>query len=385
MTQSTSSVRVNNYLPLWHKDRTECQQGDIEYGPFYGFEKFTVDRVDNDRESRPKPKTRQEMINQMTATPEQSVLHKSPSIATVCTGATAWACGVPGKLIYNFQTEERPGANGLLDWPSLDDWALDMRLKIRDETVNLGQSLVEYRQTAKMFRGFGRAVKDGWKLMHGRLPRRRRRKVTPCTVASAHLMNTYGIQPLASDLFDSYEQLSARLDLPIYRRFHSRVQGIEAGQEARYSSWTKCEGYVRRSQDAVCYVRFHPNWTKSTLAVGNPAELAWELIPFSFVVDWGLNIGDVLASLDALSSVSGVKGTLTTKHRYHLTRITSDRPSQYGRPLVQNQVGFYDLTTHKRDLITDIPLPRVPTWKPSRSWKTIMNGIALLTSVNKRC
>lgn len=43
----------------------------------------------------------------------------------------------------------------------------------------------------------------------------------------------------------------------------------------------------------------------------NPAVLAWELIPFSFVVDWFAPIGNTLDALDAGVGVQFLSGTRT--------------------------------------------------------------------------
>lgn len=45
------------------------------------------------------------------------------------------------------------------------------------------------------------------------------------------------------------------------------------------------------------------------LGLTNPMEVAWELLPFSFVADWFLPIGDYLSSLDAPLRFGHVSGT----------------------------------------------------------------------------
>jgi hypothetical protein len=38
-----------------------------------------------------------------------------------------------------------------------------------------------------------------------------------------------------------------------------------------------------------------------------------------------------------------------------------------------------------RDVHNSIPLPSPPKWDPSKSWRTVANGLALLGVLNKRC
>lgn len=57
-------------------------------------------------------------------------------------------------------------------------------------------------------------------------------------------------------------------------------------------------------------------WTASTLdelGFSDPATLVWELLPLSFVVDWFINIGQVLESLHELKHWKVVRGIKATK------------------------------------------------------------------------
>lgn len=51
--------------------------------------------------------------------------------------------------------------------------------------------------------------------------------------------------------------------------------------------------------------------TLQELGFLNPALLAWEKLPYSFVVDWFLPIGDLLAGLTAGAGLSAVSGSIT--------------------------------------------------------------------------
>jgi len=51
--------------------------------------------------------------------------------------------------------------------------------------------------------------------------------------------------------------------------------------------------------------------TLQQLGITNPINLAWELIPYSFVVDWFIPVGDYLSSLDAFLGKSFVSGTVS--------------------------------------------------------------------------
>lgn len=251
------------------------------------------------------------------------------------------------------------------------NWSLGMRLRIKDASVNLGTALVEYRETANMFNKFARGVSSAWN-DYRKIRKLRFKKVTPCTAAAAELIASYGIMPLAGDLFNSVQALNDRIVEPVYWRFV-----VNDRNTVRFNK----NGYVGKwevSERAVCYVQFVPDGP-SAFTLGNPLELGWEAVPFSFVVDWAIPIGDYLSALDALKDVKAIKGTLTMKSWYDHVRST---PPPNGQWIVRPSLSYFE---HRRDLITSIPLPRAPTWNPSASWRRIANGIALLTALNKRC
>lgn len=60
-------------------------------------------------------------------------------------------------------------------------------------------------------------------------------------------------------------------------------------------------------QDTGTYATFNngllipvKDWQTAALALINPAEVAWELTPYSFVVDWFVNVGDMLEQIGQL-------------------------------------------------------------------------------------
>lgn len=66
----------------------------------------------------------------------------------------------------------------------------------------------------------------------------------------------------------------------------------------------------------------------SRLGVLNPAEVAWELVPYSFVVDWFLPIGEYLSTLDAAIGGTFRGGSVT---KVTEIRVNSKLTPQYTR------------------------------------------------------
>lgn len=116
----------------------------------------------------------------------------------------------------------------------------------------------------------------------------------------------FGIEPLVKDIFNSVDVLCRDFD-PIKvvgsgRDSSSSVvlwnylYGIPGGtQEDRGAETRTVETKVRIQAN----IRINnPNlFLASQMGLVNPLSFAWEVIPFSFIVDWFANVGQVLASM----------------------------------------------------------------------------------------
>lgn len=264
----------------------------------------------------------------------------------------------------------------LVALPSYEaDWALELRRRVKDEKVNLGPAVAEADKTAKLFYGLGKGIKDAWGLYRGRLPKSQRRKIRPCDIPASYLATTYGLEPLVKDVYDSVVALNNEWFKPKYQRYKSKAERTDKGTWG--STSTKGGDWNRKvSQRSVVYLKELPNASEFTL--GNVGEVAWEVIPFSFVVDWGIGVGDWLSSLDALNGFELVSATLTTKKE-----VKSELRHWYGQNLVDP--GLYRKTTHERTVLTSIPLPPRPRIGFGPSYRRLTNAMALLWSVNEKC
>jgi hypothetical protein len=84
--------------------------------------------------------------------------------------------------------------------------------------------------------------------------------------------------------------------------------------------------YVRAVEESLRVKwRFRPNAADLPARLGllNPAEVIWELVPFSFVADWFLPIGDYLSALDAPMRFSHVGGTIGHRLQTKMTTLAT--------------------------------------------------------------
>lgn len=116
----------------------------------------------------------------------------------------------------------------------------------------------------------------------------------------------------------------------------------------------------------------------ASLGLTNPADLAWELLPFSFVVDWFANVGDCFNVLDATFGwdFKGGSCTTTSRMRYDATNPRLQNP---GTAVGSSscQARGYQMTMNRK-VYSSSPMPQRPHLKPQRNGVHVANGIALL-------
>jgi hypothetical protein len=182
-------------------------------------------------------------------------------------------------------------------------------------------------------------------------------------------MNDFGIQPLCHDLGAGVAALSGKAEKPLVRRYVvTKKDHIDT-----YAGGYK--GVAKTSVRAIAYVTYDTGF--GPINIGNPLEWAWELIPFSFVVDWAFPIGDWLGALDAMTGVNSTIGTVTTKREYRHDYIGDPAP------YIMEKDAFMTFKSHSRDVIHDIPTPPFPKYEPSDSFRNVAQGLSLLTVIHR--
>lgn len=119
----------------------------------------------------------------------------------------------------------------------------------------------------------------------------------------------------------------------------------------------------------------------------NPINLFWELIPFSFVVDWFVPIGNYLEALNAWQGMTFLGGSYT-----RFTRLKTDSTVAYSGPhpadSLVNVLNFARYRDEQiflnRQALSSFPSPRIPTLRNGiAAGNRAANAIALLTKAFK--
>lgn len=144
---------------------------------------------------------------------------------------------------------------------------------------------------------------------------RREYGVAPKKAASnAWLQMQYGWVPLLSEVRNAVHALGDMTDAPAGRRlvFKGRASSDDKTSEVNRILFRKetgsyeIKGTIERNfaYSARCTWTAEANQADIPAKLGllNPAEVIWELVPLSFVVDWFLPIGDYLSAFSTVAS-----------------------------------------------------------------------------------
>jgi hypothetical protein len=221
------------------------------------------------------------------------------------------------------------------------------------------------------------------------------RVVSPAkSVAENWLALQYGWKPLLSDIHGAIQSVADFMSDPgvdAIRAVKASAktvfkQKIEQGVMSHHyqktglmevTSYSYCKiGYRYRVASALKTFLSQTGFT-------NPINLAWEVLPYSFVVDWFLPIGpylETLSAFDGLEFLDGyvTKATVQYTSAYHdylgffpisnPTAVTFEYRARYWREYVQIN----------RTKLWSFPDPVVPNFKNPFSVTHALNGLALL-------
>lgn len=186
--------------------------------------------------------------------------------------------------------------------------------------VSLGQSLAERRKTAdSLVRRIGTLAKAYKSLRRGRFraflntldvpPKEKHRGVVRIRArqASAYWLEYwFGWAPLVKDVYNAVELLDSEYPLlTVVGSAGSRV----VGNVSSPANPVNMISAVRIS--AQVEVKNEMLYRANQYGVINPALVAWELVPFSFLVDWFIPVGNYLRSFTDFVGLSVKKASTT--------------------------------------------------------------------------
>lgn len=277
------------------------------------------------------------------------------------------------------------------------------RLRAMDQSANWAVNLAEigqtYRSTLLVLARLSRAALGIYRAdpkmvlsalaVTSRDARRVLRRPRGSDAAKLWLEYQYGWKPLYSDIYNSLSGATSRTNFGSFFRVTGNGRSEISGNRTQGMSGLERLEFYRISSLSKTQLDF--SLSSSTIAslrntgLSDPLSLAWELIPFSFVVDWFLPVGDFFRNLSATQGLSFVRGFTSTIKR---TRVeTSFRwpsgPANANKTL-SGGVDIFEDVSFTRGILTSFPSVDPPRLRSPFSSTHIVNAIALFSANLKR-
>jgi hypothetical protein len=286
---------------------------------------------------------------------------------------------------------------GVNDWSANDQLVLVNRLRAKMQGSNFdpsvflaesGESLRMIAQAAQRIDSFYRYAKKGRfadasrAIFKGTRTRQGRayknvRSYDEVDVANFQLEVAYGWKPLLSDAFEGAQFLAHNLELPQKTSFRVTFKRRFELVTAAPDLW------AFTGQDAFVFgqliARVGEDFAFSTFQLSgldDPASMAWERLPFSFVADWFIPIGNYLSARAFANRVSGTFIT-TTGFRYSVAGFRSLVKPIYSDPLAPSTARAIVLNRAVSSSLA-VPLPTTRSLLSVPSYQRAANAVSLL-------
>lgn len=258
--------------------------------------------------------------------------------------------------------------------------------------LDLGVDLAEASQTKRMIKDVFKLVDLVRDFRRGRLPSdfSKLLKKAP-SWQDLWLQYQYGWKPLVQDVYDSFDALmhrrmykSARLTSRARRREDWNLTLANTpftGANARIKGWSK-HRILMQLEYSIGNTRAQQLSGYTSL---NPASLAWELLPYSFVVDWVYDIGGYLRAMESayLFGSGFLRGYYTYSYWDHqeVENVGSQGPTPSGLYDFIDTRCFRDIKKKSRTVFFAQPLPMTPQFDVHIGSQRLLSAASLLAQL----
>jgi len=271
-----------------------------------------------------------------------------------------------------------------------DDYKLIERLKTKviGSTFNLGVFAAEFSEAMHMIFNAANRLQLALKAASKGQWRRAARHLRPAGSASKDVRHfytkgrttsanwlelQYGWLPLISDLQEGAKMLAHMTEYPFELKLKVSLSKAGSVVSASPSNTIPLGTAVRRKS---IIARLREVDVPQLIGLTDYASIVWERLPYSFVADWAIPIGNYLAARGVAQALKG-------------TFVTTDYRNGFVTGLKLNNNGWYmedgGPFNHKiikvdRTVSSSlaVPKPTVRTFDEAFSWRRAANAVALL-------
>lgn len=247
------------------------------------------------------------------------------------------------------------------------------------------------KQIANSVRRYKVSLPNDWRKVK-KLVRYGRKKMG--AIPNSWLELQYGWKPLLSDVYGTAKTLQS-VDKD-QNTFRVSVKGTRTLKNEWVSSGRWCIGRWQICQPRCTFRDFSGVFVRLDYAMVNPAAhelqelgfvnpalLAWNLLPYSFVVDWFLPVGDWFQAWTADMGFQFLGGSISTLERRNLVSLQAAAPFWYDVLRGDVHGGRVENLRFKRVVLSVSPAPRMPHFKNPLSLGHFANAMSLLVSAFK--
>lgn len=199
------------------------------------------------------------------------------------------------------------------------------------------------------------------------------------TLANYWLSYSYGWKPLAQSMYDLQSSLAEEMRRKVRLIEATGTTAVGGEVQFPYNDFLEhgiwkafCKTVLKASiSEETLYII-------SKLGLTNPISVAWELTPFSFVVDWFVPVGntlDALTSHQGLEFVGGWTNQVILEQvdiSHKLGKMTDWTDCIDGGQYIERGTGF------RRDVHSGFPVPRFYADLTPYSTPRALNALALV-------
>lgn len=391
----------NNSGDTFNSTQLEAFEIPVEYATIYGgkgrFVKVNHPNGTTFPWRMPSSYTRGHQIIDLNAS--SSTLTWSTSFSK----GTGTRIGVPNENLlkrgdWSRFMESRLDMSPLLTYNEMARNNISLRLKVKDASVNLSVFAAEAKKAAtglaKNFTdilGVYQAVRKGnfKKAVSFLKPDTVKAKGWSSRDAAGRWLELqYAILPLASDLKRAYDYLRETQKRVLTYSVSANYNLTVPQHSIEDSSSVSMQASGRRGVRTKCHYLIDDFRMREAARLGliNPLLVAWELVPYSFVIDWLVPVGNMIEALDATAGTVFISGTRTRWCDIDLTGTVKSQYQGYtdlpnsGLSAVPFSGKIYSI---QREALLSYPMV-LPYVKNPFSTGHLINAVALVRSLFKR-